>query len=63
VGSAAPKPWRGAASTRVSRSDGICSFACLAETGDKQAAPENDSTFGGSIGLSDRDTGPKHRAG
>ena len=33
------------------RPDGICSFAFLAETGDKQAAPANVSTFGFSIGF------------
>jgi hypothetical protein len=55
--------WRGAALTCVSRPDGICSVICLAETGEKQAAPGNDPAFGCSIGVSDRDTGPEHRAG
>ena len=55
--------WRGAALKRVSRPDRICSMARRAETGEKQAAPENDPAFGCSIGLSDRDTGSKRGAG
>ena len=42
---------RGAASTRVSGPDSICSMACFGPNGGEEAAPGNDPPFGCSIGL------------